>query len=218
MNVINQVKQGNFGFRQFSNINNVLNITGKFNDLFIPTSPSGESPITIETMPGQQFTDNTDFMQQLKEMAVNATGVPFEIVQTRLSVDYAMQLSMSNSKFLRKIYARQGQFTPYLSRLVTKLYNFEYKENVEVKVTLPPPVFINTMNTNQLVDNTRQFVQNIADIELANEQDDAVKNEYMKELFQFYMGTHIDISRHEDIFKKAQQKVAADRNAADENQ
>ena len=218
MNVINQVKQGNFGFRQFSNINNVLNITGKFNDLFIPTSPSGESPIQIETMPGQQFTDNTDFMQQLKEMAVNATGVPFEIVQTRLSVDYAMQLSMSNSKFLRKIYARQSVFTPYLSRLVTKLYNFEYKENVEVKVTLPPPVFINTMNTNQLVDNTRQFVQNIADIELANEQDDAVKNEYMKELFQFYMGTHIDVSRHEEILQKAKQKVVADKNAADENQ
>ena len=218
MNVINQVKQGNFGFRQFSNINNVLNITGKFNDLFIPTSPSGESPIQIETMPGQQFTDNTDFMQQLKEMAVNATGVPFEIVQTRLSVDYAMQLSMSNSKFLRKIYARQSVFTPYLSRLITKLYNFEYKENVEVKVTLPPPVFINTMNTNQLVDNTRQFVQNIADIELANEQDDAVKNEYMKELFQFYMGTHIDVSRHEEILQKAKQKVVADKNAADENQ
>lgn len=218
MNVINQVKQGNFGFRQFSNINNVLNITGKFNDLFIPTSPSGESPINIETMPGQQFTDNSEFMQQLKEMAVNATGVPFEIVQTRLSVDYAMQLSMSNSKFLRKIYARQGIFTPYLSRLVTKLYNFEYKENIEVKVVLPPPVFINTMNTNQLVDNTRQFVQNIADIELANEEDDKVKNEYMKQLFQFYMGTHIDISRHEQILQKAMQKVQTEKNAADENQ
>lgn len=218
MNVINQVKQGNFGFRQFSNINNVLNITGKFNDLFIPTSPSGESPIQIETMPGQQFTDNSEFMQQLKEMAVNATGVPFEIVQTRLSVDYAMQLSMSNSKFLRKIYARQGIFTPYLSRLVTKLYNFEYKENIEVKVVLPPPVFINTMNTNQLVDNTRQFVQNIADIELANEEDDKVKNEYMKQLFQFYMGTHIDISRHEQILQKAMQKVQTEKNAADENQ
>ena len=218
MNVINQVKQGNFGFRQFSNINNVLNITGKFNDLFIPTSPSGESPIQIETMPGQQFTDNSEFMQQLKEMAVNATGVPFEIVQTRLSVDYAMQLSMSNSKFLRKIYARQGIFTPYLSRLVTKLYNFEYKENIEVKVVLPPPVFINTMNTNQLVDNTRQFVQNIADIELANEEDDKVKNEYMKQLFQFYMGTHIDISRHEQILQKSMQKVQTEKNAADENQ
>ena len=169
-------------------------------------------------MPGQQFADNSEFMQQLKEMAVNATGVPFEIVQTRLSVDYAMQLSMSNSKFLRKIYARQGIFTPYLSRLVTKLYNFEYKENIEVKVVLPPPVFINTMNTNQLVDNTRQFVQNIADIELANEEDDKVKNEYMKQLFQFYMGTHIDISRHEQILQKAMQKVQTEKNAADENQ
>ena len=218
MNVINQVKQGNFGFRQFSNINNVLNITGKFNDLFIPTSPSGESPIDIQTMPGQQFTDNSDFMQQIKEMAVNATGVPFEIVQTRLSVDYAMQLSMSNSKFLRKIYARQSIFTPYLTRLITKLYNFEYKENIEVKVTLPPPVFINTMNTNQLVDNTKQFVQNIVEVELANEQDDAVKNEYTKQLFMFYMGTHIDISRHEEILKKSMQKVVEDRKIADENQ
>ena len=218
MNVINQVKQGNFGFRQFSNINNVLNITGKFNDLFIPTSASGESPIDIQTMPGQQFTDNSDFMQQIKEMAINATGVPFEIIQTRLSVDYAMQLSMSNSKFLRKIYARQSIFTPYLSRLLTKLYNFEYKENIEVKVTLPPPVLINTMNTNQLVDNTTQFVQNIAEVELANEQDDAIRNEYIKQLFLFYMGTHIDISRHEEILKKAMQNVTIEKKIADQEQ
>lgn len=215
MNVINQVKQGNFGFRQFSNINNVLNITGKFNDLFIPTSASGESPIQIETMPGQQFTDNSEFMQQLKEMAVN-TIVPFEIVQTRLSVDYAMQLSMSNSKFLRKIYARQSIFIPFLSRLVTKIYNFEYGENIEVKATLPPPVFINTMNTNQLVDNTKQFVQNLAEIELANEEDDKVKNEYIKKLFQFYIGTHIDISRHEEVLRQAMMEVEKEKNAADQ--
>ena len=215
MNVINQVKQGNFGFRQFSNINNVLNITGKFNDLFIPTSASGESPIQIETMPGQQFTDNSEFMQQLKEMAVN-TIVPFEIVQTRLSVDYAMQLSMSNSKFLRKIYARQSVFMPFLTRLVTKIYNFEYGENIEVKATLPPPVFINTMNTNQLVDNTKQFAQNLAEIELANEEDDKVKNEYIKKLFQFYIGTHIDISRHEEILRQAMMEIEKEKNAADQ--
>lgn len=216
MNVINQVKQGNFGFRQFSNINNVLNITGKFNDLFIPVPASGDSPIQIETMPGQQFSDNSEQMQQLKEMAVNATGVPFEIVQTRLSVDYAMQLSMSNSKFLRKIYARQGIFAPYLSRLITKIYNFEYKDTLDITVQLPPPVFINTANTNQLVDNTKQFVQNIAEIDMANEKDEKVKNEYMKKLFQFYIGTHIDISRHEAILKKAMQSVTVSKTKEDE--
>ena len=216
MNVINQVKQGNFGFRQFSNINNVLNITGKFNDYFIPTSPSGDSPLQIEVLPGQQFTDNSEQMQQLREMAVNATDVPFEIIQMRQSVDYAMQLSMSNAKFLRKIYAKQGIFAPYLSRLVTKLYNFEYEETEDIEVTLPPPVFINTANTNQLVDNTKQYVQNIAEIELANEEDDKVKNEYMKKLFYFYIGTHIDISRHEEILRKAIQEVTKEKKKEDE--
>ena len=217
MNVINQVKQGNFGFRQFSNINNVLNITGKFNDYFIPTSPSGEAPIQIEVLPGQQFTDNSEQMQQIKEMAINSTDVPYEIIQMRQSVDYAMQLSMSNAKFLRKIYAKQGIFAPYLSRIVTKIYNFEYEETEDITVTLPPPVFINTANTNQLVDNTKQYVQNIAEIELANEQDDAIRNEYTKKLFYFYIGTHIDISRHEEILRKARQKVQTDKKKEDES-
>lgn len=215
MNVINQVKQGNFGFRQFSNINNVLNITGKFNDYFIPVSNGGDSPIQIEVLPGQQFTDNSEQMQQLREMAVNATDVPFEIIQMRQSVDYAMQLSMSNAKFLRKIYAKQGIFSPYLSRLMTKLYNFEYEETEDITVSLPPPVFINTANTNQLVDNTKQYVQNIAETELANEDDDKVKNQYIKDLFYYYIGTHIDISRHEAILQKAIQKVRLEQGKED---
>lgn len=217
MNVINQVKQGNFGFRQFSNINNVLNITGKFNDYFIPVSASGDSPLQIEVLPGQQFTDNSEQMQQLREMAVNATDVPFEIIQMRQSVDYAMQLSMSNAKFLRKIYAKQGIFAPYLSRLVTKLYNFEYEETEDITVSLPPPVFINTANTNQLVDNTKQYVQNLAEIELAGEEDEAVKNEYIKKLFYFYISTHIDISRHEEILRKAVQEVQVKKKKEDQS-
>ena len=212
MNTINQVKKGNFGFRQFSNINNVLNITGKFNDYFIPVSASGDSPIDIQVLPGQQFTDNSDRMQQIREMAINSTDVPFEIIQMRQSVDYAMQLSMSNSKFLRKIYAKQTVFAPYLSRIVTKLYNFEYHETEEVTVTLPPPVFINTANTNQMVDNTKQYVQNIAEIDMANEEDDKIKNQYIKDLFYYYIGTHIDISRHEEILRRSMQKVAAEAN------
>ena len=150
-------------------------------------------------------------------MAINSTDVPYEIIQMRQSVDYAMQLSMSNAKFLRKIYAKQGIFAPYLSRIVTKIYNFEYEETEDITVTLPPPVFINTANTNQLVDNTKQYVQNIAEIELANEQDDAIRNEYTKKLFYFYIGTHIDISRHEEILRKARQKVQTDKKKEDES-
>lgn len=218
LNVINQVKQGNFGFRQFSNINNVLNITGKFNDLFIPVGTDGNSPIDIQTMPGQQFTDNSEQLEQVKEMAINSIGVPFEIIQSRMSVDYASQLSMANSKFLRKIYARQSVFSPFVSRICTKIYNFEYKENVELEASFPPPVFINTANTNQIAENTKQFVQNVTEFDLANEQDEAIKNEYMRQLYYFYLGTHLDISRHEEILRKAKQLVEVSRKGEEDQQ
>lgn len=203
MNTIQQLKQGNFGLRQFQSINNVLNITGRFNDFLIPTTASGDSPIQIDVIPGQQFTDNTEQMQQLREMAVNSTDVPFELIQTRQSVDYAMQLSMSNSKFLRKIFKRQSLFQIILSRLITKLYNFEYRENIELQVQLPPPMFITMTNTNQLVDNTKAYIQSITELELASEEDENVKTIYQDMLFRYYIGSHVDLSKHEAILKRA---------------
>lgn len=202
MNTIQQIKQGNFGLRQFSSINNVLNMTGKFNDFVIPTNASGDSPVQIEVLQGQQFNDNTDRMNALKEMAITSTDVPFEIIQTRQSVDYAMQLSMSSSRFLRKIYHRQGQFIPFLNRLITKLYNYEFKNKDEIEVILPPPMFLNMANTNQLVDNIKQFVQSVTEYEMNNIEDEKMKNKYMEELFKFYVGTHVELSEHEKILKK----------------
>jgi len=203
MNTIQQIKQGNFGLRQFSNINNVLNMTGKFNDFVIPTNSSGDSPVDIQVLQGQQFTDNTDRMNQLKEMAITSTDVPFEMIQTRQSVDYAMQLSMSSSRFLRKIYHRQGQYTPFLSRLITKLYNYEYRNRDKLDVVLPPPMFLNMANTNQLVDNIKQFVTTVSEYDVNGMSDDALKNTYMKELFKYYVGTHVELSEHEKILKKS---------------
>lgn len=217
MNTIQQLKQGNFGLRQFSNINNVLNITGKFTDFIVPTSASGESPIQIEVLQGQQFTDNTERNNQLKEMAVNATDVPFEMIQTRQSVDYAMQLSMSSSRFLRKIYHRQGLFTPFLNSLVSKLYNYEYKEKEELEVMLPPPMFLNMANTNQLVDNIKQYVTSVSEYETASMEDDE-KNMYMNELFKYYVSTHVELAEHEKIRSRARIATKTNKVQSDDDQ
>ena len=216
LNTIQQIKQGNFGLRQFQSINNVLNITGRFNDFVIPTNASGESPISIDVIPGQQFTDNTEQMQQLREMAVDSTDVPFELIKTRQSIDYAMQLSMSNSKFLRKVFKRQSQYQEFLSRIITKLYNFEYGENVELTVQLPPPMFISMSNTNQLAENTKQYVQSITEYEMNNEEDETVKNIYMDMLFKYYIGSHIDLSKHEAILKRARAEAATQKTNEDQ--
>lgn len=211
LNTINQIKQGNFGIRQFQNINNVLNITGKFNDFVIPTNASGDPPIQFEIMPGQDINTPTELMEQLEEMAINSTGIPIEIIQARQSVDYATQLTMSSSKVLRFCYKRQEMFELMLSELISPIYGYEYDETCSIKITLPPPSFINITNTNQLVDNTRNFVQSIIDIEMAAEPDDSLKSVYFNELFKYYIGTHLDISKHKEILERS--RIIAKRNA-----
>lgn len=212
MNTIQQIKQGNFGIRNFNSINNVLNITGKFNDYVIPTNASGDPPIQFEVMPGQDIKTPTELMENLERMAINATGIPYEIIQSRQSVDYAMQLTMSSSKVLRWAYNRQERFQNILSDLITSIYNYEYNESIELKVSLPPPSFINVTNTNQIIDNTKTFTQSLAEIELANEEDDKLKNQYASDLFKYYIGTHIDTAAHERILEKSRLKLSAEKN------
>ena len=203
LNTIAQIKQGNFGIRQFQNINNILNITGRFNDYIIPTSASGEAPIQFEVMPGQDIQVPTDLMNTLEEMAINSTGIPIEIIQARQSVDYAMQLTMSSSKVLRFCYKRQELYQDLLREFIAPIYNYEYNESIDINVTLPPPTFINITNTNQLIDNTRNFVQSIVDVELAGEEDELLKSTYTRELFKYYIGTHLNTSAHKNILDRA---------------
>lgn len=207
MNVINQIKMGNFGIRQFNSINTILNITGKFNDFVIPMSAANESPIDIDVLQGQQFDVHTDLMDILEEMAINSTEVPIEIIQTRQSVDYASQLSMSSSKFLRTVYKRQERYQEILSPLVSAIYSYEYGERIDLDVTLPPPVFLDMANTNQLVTNTKEFVQSITEYEMQNEQNEELKAQYANNLFLHYIGTHIDISAHKQILEQTKVQI-----------
>ena len=176
LNVIDQIKKSNFNIRQIENINQVLNILGRFNDFVIPTGPSGDAPVQFEVMQGQSVDPQSDLMEKLEEMAVNSTDVPLELIQARNSIDYAVQLTMTNSKFLRKIYTRQGQFQAYLSRIFTKLYNAEYFESINIKIQLPPPMFLNITNVDQLSNNIVNLAQTITDIEIAENQDDPNNN------------------------------------------
>lgn len=211
LNTISQIKQGNFGIRQFQNINNILNITGRFNDFVIPTSASGEAPIQFEIMPGQNIEAPTELMDALEEMAINSTGIPIEIIQARQSVDYAMQLTMSSSKVLRFCYKRQELYQDLLREFLVPVYNYEYNESIDMRVTLPPPTFINITNANQLVDNTRNFVQSLVDVEMADEQDEKLKATYSRELFKYYLGTHLNTTVHKDILDRAKMLTEADK-------
>mgnify|MGYP004453897255 CR=1 FL=1 len=210
LKTINEIKKSNFGIRQIENINSVLNITGRFNDYIIPRGADGQSPIEFEIMPGQQIEIKTDLLNLLEESAINVTGVPIEIIQNRQSPDYAMQLTMSNSKFLRFVYTRQSVFQDAIKPLYTKIYDIEYSTNDQIDVVLPPPLFINVTNTNQLIVNTNDYCDNITNIVMADEQDDAIKAKFSKELKIYHLGSYLNMDIIKKIENKARQEITDD--------
>lgn len=212
LNVIEQIKKNNFNIRQIENINQVLNILGRFNDFVIPTGPNGDAPVQFEVMQGQDIDPQTDMMQNLKELALNSIETPLELVQARQSVDYAIMFTMTNSKFLRTCYRRQAKFQPFMGRIFSKIYNAEYFENVSIKITLPPPSFLNITNMDQFTSNIQNLSQNIADIMLpdGDESDpDAqyLKNTYFSKVRRMFLKSFVDFNKMDQLLSETKQEI-----------
>lgn len=209
LNVINQIKRGNFGMREIQNMNSILNITGRFSDFVIPVGPSGESPIQFEVMQGQEFNPNTELMDKLEEMAINSTDMPIEFIQSRMqSLDFAVQATTVNAKVLRSTYKRQSLFEYYLSRLQTKLYNSEYNENVAITCSLPAPLFLHMTNINQMIENTRTYVQSIADYEYeataSVEGNDVMKSIFIRNMMRNKLMAYLKLNEVDEMKKLAE--------------
>ena len=146
-------------------------------------------------------------MNILEEMAINSTDVPLELIQARQSMDYAVHYTMTNSKFLRKIYNRQSKYQKFCSSIVTKIYNAEFNEDTELTVSLPPPMFLNITNTNQIINNTREYVESIWAEDTSDETDEIFKAIYKRKLLNYHLGSYIDIAKHEELRNKAWQEA-----------
>jgi hypothetical protein len=210
LKTINEIKKSNFGIRQVENINSVLNVTGRFNDYIIPRGADGQSPIEFEVMQGQQIEIKTELLNILEESAINVTGVPIEIIQNRQSPEYAMQLTMSNSKFLRFVYGRQSKFETAIQPLLTKIYDMEFSSSDQIKVVLPPPLFINVTNTNQLIVNTNDYCENVANIIMADEPNDAIKASFIKKLKIYHLGSYLKMDIIKNLENEARQEYTND--------
>ena len=202
LNVVEQIKKSNFGIRQIrNNLNQVLNITGRYNDFIIPKGPNGDAPINMEIVQGQNIEIKTDLMNILEEMAINPTGVPIEMIQTRQnSMDYAVQLTMSNTKFLRICFKRQAKCDEIFSRIITKMYNYTYGQNDVIEFKLPPPSFLGITNTTQFFDNLNNYSMHVANIEWDGDPgDEKGKGEFQRQIMKQAAGTFYN----KDLIAKA---------------
>lgn len=216
LNVINQIKQSNFNLRQIENMNNILNITGRFNDLVIPQNANGESPVSFEVMPGQNVEVKTEFMNMLEEMSINQTGVSLEMVNSRTMENTATHITMTNTRFLIKIYNRQIQYEQILSRLFTMIYQNEYDSNNTVEVELPPPVMLNFTNTSQIIAVANELIQNIVTMKMGTEQDEQIKQAFLGKLMRFYFKSFLPLDEIDKMADDAKVDVEAKRQAGDQ--
>ena len=206
LTTINQFKKSNFNIRQIENINNIIGISGSLHDYLIPTM-GGDPPVQFEIMPGQKTDPPTEQLQALEEMAINSTDVPLELIQARQSMDYAVHYTMTNSKFLRKVYNRQASYSKFLSIIFTKIYNYEYGTNDKLQVKLPPPMFLNITNTNQVIQNTLDFANNVVTIYMADEPRDDVKMKFTTKVQKYYLGSYLDFDVLEKLKTESEQEV-----------
>ena len=198
LNVISTIKKGNFGIRQMESVNNILNMVGRFNDFVIPIGPNGDPPIQFDTQSGQQFDFPQDLMANLEESAVNATDVPLEIVNSSTSMDFAVRYTMTNAKLLRNVLKRQAKMEAFLSDIFTKIYKFEYNEDVELTVNLPIPAFLSMTQGSQLLQSATQYAESITDIEMNGEQDEA-KNAFKKLVIRKLIPSYLSDKDIEEI-------------------
>lgn len=205
LNVMNQIKKSNFNIRQIENMNNILNIVGRFNDFIIPVGASGDAPIQFEVMQGQDYQPKTDILETLENMAVNGTDVPIELLQSSSSTDFATQYTMTNIRFLRYVYKRQAITERSLSPIMTCIYNSEYNDIANIVVSLPTPVFLNYNNMTQIIDSITQFAEKLAQYEYADTNEEGVdeqKTLFIKHFVHDRLSTYIKVNEIEEIKTK----------------
>ena len=191
-------------------MNNILNVTGRFNDLVIPQNANGESPVSFEIMPGQNVEVKTEFMNMLEEMAVNQTGVSLEMVNSRYQESTATHLTMSNARFLIKVYRRQKLFEPILSEIYTKLYQYEYDTKVNVSVELPLPIMLNFTNTSQILSMSQELINSITQMKFGSSQDETAKMSFSAMLMEYYFNSFLPMDKINEMADKAKVQSASD--------
>lgn len=202
INVINQIKKQNFNIMQIESMNSILGIIGKYNDFVIPVGPSGDYPVQMEVMQGQDINPQTDFLEKLEEITINATGFPLEYINARNTVDFASQLTMTNTKVMRMVFKYQAKMEKHIGEVMTVIYNNEYEVNdkkeenrwVTIKCVLPAPITLSINNLNQLMEIVNQQAEQFSLIEYPDDNDDTVqlkRNIYKLKYVKYKLGTYL---------------------------
>ena len=96
--------------------------------------------------------------------------------------------------------------------MFARVYNYEYGENEKaIAVKLPAPVFLSSVNGLALINNVREYVNAIANIQYmeGTEFDEKEKAVFTNLLLRQQLGTYIDLDNIDELVEEAKVICAA---------
>lgn len=137
-NVQNQVqraareyKENQISFNDVASVNTLMSKAGHAKDMFVATGKSGERPLEIDIVSGQQVDMNTDFIDFVRKNMINGTDVPAVILEYLDSADFARSIDMGHVKYASKICSVQRELNVPCTDFYRKLIHFEHPEVTE---------------------------------------------------------------------------------------
>ena len=139
MNIARQIKSKQISIADLMDYSSIYGKIGTGRDVFMPVGESGERGIEFDVIAGQQVDMQPEFMEQLKQSFINATGVPSVIMNYINEADFAKTLVMANAKHMRRVMTYQDSFNESITRMyklillycsdieMSDIQDFEYK-------------------------------------------------------------------------------------------
>ena len=122
---------------------------------FLNMGTSEIKPFEMDVVSGQQIDLHSEFMNDLKKMAIGSTSVPAVMIDFIDEIEYATQLGMANIKHLTRCNGIKKDFNPALTQTAKLLVKFCFPNAIpdnildKMQISLRESKVINNNMTNQ---------------------------------------------------------------------
>lgn len=179
-----EYKENQISFNDVASVNTLMSKAGHAKDMFVATGKSGEHPLEIDIVSGQQVDLNTDFIEFLRKNMINGTDVPAVILEYNDSADFARSIDMGHIKYASKVRSVQRELNTPCTELYRRLISYEHPEvnedelySIEYKFNKPKSLSIqNDSDIYNNAENAAAFMVKIICGENTEKYTDEVKD------------------------------------------
>lgn len=109
-------------------VTTVMRQVGSLESYYIPVT-DGNRSFDIDVIPGMQVDVDDSELDRLLRSAQRSTGVPYNYIDASTDIDFSRTLAIQNQGFVKTIVSHQGTFSDYYTKVIQKLWKYEFEED-----------------------------------------------------------------------------------------